>query len=80
MRETPPAVAIAFAALLRLSETRGRAWLSACATLLVSAAIVALEFALDRSNLSDTLLYAVYTLAVGGYMVYGAAIAGKKRR
>lgn len=78
--EQAAALAIAFAALLCLSKTRGRAWLSACATLLVSAAIVALEFALDRSNLSDTLLYAVYALAVGGYMVYGAAIAGKKRR
>lgn len=45
------------------------------ATAVLAAAIILLEFALDRSNISDLVLYAVYALLVGGYLAWGHACA-----
>lgn len=68
----------ALAALLCLARTKKRILLSLLATAILAGAVVALEFALDRSNIGDGLLYAVYTAVLGGYICLGCTCA--KRR
>ena len=68
----------ALPALLYLSKTKKRILLSLLATAVLAGAIVALEFALDRSSIGDGLLYAVYIAVLGGYIFLGC-ICAKKR-
>ncbi len=68
----------ALAALLYLAQTKGRILLSLLATALLAGAVVALEFALDRSAVGDGLLYLLYAAVIGAYLFWGCACA--KRR
>nr|MBR4280327.1 prolipoprotein diacylglyceryl transferase [Clostridia bacterium] len=68
----------ALPALLYLSGTKKRILLSLLATAALSGAVIALEFALDRSNLGDGLLYAVYAVLLGGYICLGSRFALRK--
>lgn len=61
----------ALPALLYLARTKKRILLSLLATAVLAGAVVALEFALDRSNIGDGLLYAVYAALLGGYIFLG---------
>ncbi len=65
-------------ALLYLARTKTRILLSLLATAVLAGAVVALEFALDRSNIGDGLLYAVYAALLGGYIFLGCRFALKK--
>lgn len=65
-------------ALLYLARTKKRILLSLLSTALLAGAVVALEFALDRSNLGDGLLYAVYAALLGGYIFLGCRFALKR--
>ena len=65
----------ALPALLYLAGTKKRVVLSLLATAVLAGAVVALEFALDRSNIGDGLLYAVYALLLGGYILLGCRFA-----
>ncbi len=65
-------------ALLYLARTKKRILLSLLATAVLAGAVVALEFALDRSNLGDGLLYAVYAALLGGYVFMGCRFALRK--
>ena len=65
----------ALPALLYLARTKKRILLSLLATAVLAGAVVALEFALDRSNLGDGLLYAVYAVLLGGYIFLGCRFA-----
>ena len=68
----------ALAALLYLAKTTKRILLSLLATAVLAGAVVALEFALDRSSIGDGLLYAAYIAVLGGYIFLGC-ICAKKR-
>ena len=68
----------ALPALLYLAKTKKRILLSLLATAVLAGAIVALEFALDRSSIGDGLLYAAYIAVLGGYISLGC-ICAKKR-
>lgn len=68
----------ALPALLYLARTKKRILLSLLATAVLAGAVVALEFALDRSNLGDGLLYAVYAALLGGYIFMGCRFALKR--
>lgn len=65
-------------ALLYLARTKKRILLSLLATAVLAGAVVALEFALDRSNIGDGLLYAVYAALLGGYVFMGCWFALKR--
>ena len=65
-------------ALLYLARTKKRILLSLLATAVLAGAVVALEFALDRSNIGDELLYAVYAALLGGYIFMGCWFALKR--
>lgn len=65
----------ALPALLYLARTKKRILLSLLATAVLAGAVVALEFALDRSNIGDGLLYAVYAALLGGYIFLGCRFA-----
>jgi len=67
----------ALAALLYLARTKKRILLSLLATAVLAGAVVALEFALDRSNLGDGLLYGVYVVVLAGYIGLGCHFARK---
>lgn len=69
------ALLIALASLICLKKPRKRVLPALALTLLLSAAIVLLEFALDRSNIGDGLLYLAYAALVGGYLAWGCACA-----
>jgi hypothetical protein len=56
----------ALAALLYLAKTKKRILLCLLATAVLAGAVVALEFALDRSSIGDGLLYAAYIAVLGG--------------
>ena len=62
-------------ALLYLARTKTRILLSLLATAVLAGAVVALEFALDRSNIGDGLLYTVYAALLGGYIFLGCRFA-----
>ncbi len=68
----------ALPALLYLAKTKKRILLSLLATAMLAGAVVALEFALDRSSIGDGLLYATYIAVLGGYIFLGC-ICAKKR-
>ena len=69
----------ALAALLYLARTKKRILLSLLATAVLAGAVVALEFALDRSNLGDGLLYAVYIVVLAAYVTLGCLFARKTK-
>ena len=68
----------ALPALLYLAKTKKRILLSLLATAVLAGAVVALEFALDRSNIGDGLLYAVYAALLGGYIFLGCQFTLKR--
>ena len=68
----------ALTALLYLAKTKTRILLSLLATAILAGAVVALEFALDRSNLGDGLLYGAYIAVLGGYILFGCSCAKKR--
>lgn len=68
----------ALPALLYLAKTKKRILLSLLATAVLAGAVVALEFALDRSAIGDGLLYLVYAAVLGGYLALGCIFARKR--
>ena len=64
--------------LVYLARTKKRILLSLLFTAVMAGAVVALEFALDRSNLGDGLLYAAYAAVLAAYLAWGCTCA--KRR
>ena len=68
----------ALPALLYLAKTKKRILLSLLATAVLAGAVVALEFALDRSNLGDGLLYGAYIAVLGAYIFFGGYCAKKR--
>lgn len=68
----------ALAGLVHLARTKQRILLSLLFTAIMAGAVVALEFALDRSAIGDGLLYAVYIAVLGGYLAWGITCAKKQ--
>ena len=68
----------ALPALLYLAKTKKRILLALLATAVLAGAVVALEFALDRSSIGDGLLYAAYVAVLGGYIFFGCTCAKKR--
>ena len=68
----------ALPALLYLAKTKKRILLALLATAVLAGAVVALEFALDRSSIGDGLLYAAYGAVLGGYIFFGCTCAKKR--
>ena len=68
----------ALPALLYLAWTRKRVLLSLLLTAVLAGAVVALEFALDRSSIGDGLLYTAYIAVLGGYIFFGCTCAEKR--
>ena len=64
--------------LVYLARTKKRILLSLLFTAIMAGAVVALEFALDRSSIGDGLLYAAYVAVLGVYLAWGCTCA--KRR
>lgn len=69
----------ALAALLCLARTKKRILLGLLATAVLAGAVVALEFALDRSAIGDGLLYAVYIVVLAAYVTLGCLFARKTK-
>ncbi len=61
----------ALPALLYLAKTKERILLSFLATAALACAVIALEFALDRSSIGDGLLYSAYIAVIGAYILLG---------
>ena len=68
----------ALPALLYLAKTKKRILLALLATAVLAGAVVALEFALDRSSIGDGLLYAAYVAVLDGYIFFGCTCAKKR--
>ncbi len=68
----------ALPALLYLAKTKKRVLLSLLSTAVLAGAVVALEFALDRSAIGDGLLYLVYAAVLAGYLALGCCFARKR--
>lgn len=68
----------ALPALLYLAKTRKRILLALLSTLLLAGAVIALEFALDRSAIGDGWLYLLYAAAIGAYLSFGCSCAKKR--
>ena len=64
--------------LICLARTKRRILLSLLLTAIMAGAVVALEFALDRSAIGDGLLYAAYVAVLCAYIAWGCTCA--KRR
>ena len=69
------ALLMALPALLALTKPLRRLPLALGGTALLAAAIIALEFALDRSAIGDLWLYLLYFALVGAYLAWGHACA-----
>ncbi len=67
----------ALPALLYLARTKKRILLSLLFTSALAGAVVALEFALDRSAIGDGLLYAVYVCVISAYLWWGCSCTKK---
>ena len=65
----------ALGGLLFLARTKKRLLLSLLFTALMAGAVVALEFALDRSAIGDGLLYTAYIAVLGAYLIWGCTCA-----
>ena len=70
----------ALAALLYLARTKMRILLSLLATAALAGIVVALEFALDRSNIGDGLLYIAYIAALAAYITLGCCWARRREK
>lgn len=70
----------ALPALVYLARTKKRILLSLLCTAVLAGAVVALEFALDRSSIGDGLLYAVYVIIIGGYAALGCTFLRKSAK
>lgn len=70
---------IALPALLFLARTKKRILLGLLATAVLAGLVVALEFALDRSAVSDLLLYLAYGCLLGAYTALGCTFARRHR-
>ena len=68
----------ALAALLCLAKTKKHILLCLLATAVLAGAVVALEFALDRSSIGDGRLYVAYIAVLGGYILLGCTCAKKR--
>lgn len=68
----------ALAALLYLAKTRKHILLALFSTLLLAGAVIALEFALDRSAIGDGWLYLLYAAVIGTYLSLGCYCAKKR--
>lgn len=68
----------ALSALLYLARTKKRIFIALLATAALAGAVVALEFALDRSNLGDGLLYAAYACVISAYLYLGCFFFSKR--
>lgn len=68
----------ALPALLYLARTKKRMLLSLLSTAVMAGAVIALEFALDRSAIGDGLLYLVYAAVLGAYFFLGCTCARKR--
>ena len=65
----------ALAGLLFLAQGAKRIPLAGIATIVLAGLVVLIEFALDRSNLSDIGLYAIYFLFISAYLWLGCSCA-----
>lgn len=70
-------MALALPALLYLAWKSRRILWALFASVILAGAVIGLEFALDRSAVSDLLLYAVYFLVISGYLWLGWSCAKK---
>lgn len=64
--------------LLYLTRTKKQVFISLLATAVLTGAVVALEFALDRSAIGDGLLYGVYVAVLAGYVGLGCVFIRKE--
>lgn len=74
------ALLMALAALLVFAVRCKKIWQALLATVILSGAVIALEFALDRSNIADGILYAVYALLAAGYLFLGWTFFRKQEK
>lgn len=74
------ALLIALTALLVFAARAKKILLALLATVVLSGAVIGLEFALDRSNIADGLLYIAYALLVMGYLFLGVSIFKKQEK
>ena len=71
---------MALPALLYFAVKIKRFWLAIGATALMAGIVIVLEFALDRSPISDGLLYGVFALVMAGYIALGMIWARKAEK
>lgn len=74
------ALCMALFALLYFAIKIKRFWLAIGATALMAGIVIALEFALDRSPISDWLLYGVFALVMAGYIALGLVWSRKAEK
>lgn len=74
------ALLIALPALLIFAVRARKIWMALPATAVLSVAVIGLEFALDRSNIGDGILYLVYALLLCGYLLLGLHIYRKQEK
>ncbi len=74
------ALCMALPALLYFAVKIRRFWQALGATALMAGAVVGLEFALDRSPISDVLLYGVFALVMAAYIALGMVWAKKAEK
>ena len=65
------ALLMALPAMLYMARGKKRKILAVLSAALLAGVVTALEFALDRANLPDLLLYAAYALVIGGWLYLG---------
>lgn len=65
------ALMMALPAMAYMARGKKRKTLAVLSAALLAGAVTALEFALDRANVPDLLLYAVYALVIGGWLYLG---------
>lgn len=74
------ALCMALPVLLYFAVKIRRFWQALGATALMAGAVVGLEFALDRSPISDVLLYGVFALVMAAYIALGMVWAKKAEK
>lgn len=74
------ALCVALPALLYFAVKIRRFWLALGATALMAGAVIGLEFALDRSPVSDALLYGAFALVMAAYIALGMVWAKKAEK
>ena len=71
------ALCMALPALLYFAAKNKKVWLALLATAALVGIVVGLEFALDRSPISDWLLYGIFAAVIAAYLWLGLYWAGK---